>query len=94
VAKEITVWGIIYPFVELVLGLALLSGFQPLGTNIATFIIMAVSSIGVIQSLLRKTPFQCACLGTVFKLPLTKVTLFEDLLMVGMSAFMIFTMIT
>ncbi len=86
VAKIFPAWGFIYPFVELALGLAFLTGFEPLGTNIATFVVMGVSCIGVIQSLLKKTPFQCACLGTVIKLPLSKVTLFEDLLMVTMSA--------
>lgn len=93
VAKKVPVWGGIYPFAELGLGIAFLTGFQPLGTNIATFFIMGISSIGVIQSLVKKTPFQCACLGTVIKLPLSKVTLFEDLLMVAMSGFMIIKMI-
>ncbi|WP_276501651.1 heavy-metal-associated domain-containing protein [Terrimonas pollutisoli] len=92
VAKKIQLWGFIYPFVELFLGISFLTGFNPIGTNIATLIVMGVSSIGVIQSLLKKTAFQCACLGTVIKLPLSKVTLFEDLLMVVMSAIMIISM--
>lgn len=93
VAKKIPAWGFLYPFVELLLGISFLTGFAPVGTNIATLIIMGVSSIGVIQSLLKKTTFQCACLGTVIKLPLSKVTLFEDLLMVAMSAIMIVVML-
>ena len=92
VAKQVPAWGYIYPFVELMLGLAFLTGFQPLGTNIAAFLVMGISSIGVIQSLVKKTSFQCACLGTIIKLPLSKVTLFEDLLMVTMSGFMIIKM--
>ncbi len=93
VAKQFPAWGYVYPFVELLLGLAFLTGFQPLGTNIAAFLVMGISSIGVIQSLVKKTSFQCACLGTIIKLPLSKVTLFEDLLMVAMSGFMIIKMI-
>lgn len=93
VAKRIPAWGFVYPFVELALGIFFLTGFNPIGTNIATLIVMGVSSIGVIQSLLKKTAFQCACLGTVIKLPISKVTLFEDLLMVVMSAIMIVTML-
>jgi copper chaperone CopZ len=89
VAKRFPAWGYIYPFVELMLGLAFLTGFLPLGTNIATFLIMGISSMGVIQSLVKKISFQCACLGTIIKLPLSRVTLVEDLLMVAMSAFMI-----
>lgn len=93
VAKRFPAWGYVYPFVELALGVAFLTGFQLLGTNIVTFIVMSVSSIGVVQSLVKKTPFQCACLGTVIKLPLSKVTLVEDMLMVLMSAIMIVTML-
>src|SRR5687767_14992555 len=93
VAKKIPAWGFIYPFIELGLGFAFLISFQPLGTNIVTFLVMCISSIGVIQSLIRKTTFQCACLGTIIKLLLSKITLFEDLLMVVMSAVMIVTML-
>ncbi len=89
VAKNIPAWGFIYPFVELGLGIAFFTGFMPLETNVLAFVVMSVSSIGVIQSLLRKTSFQCACLGTVIRLPLSKVTLFEDMLMIVMSAIMI-----
>lgn len=89
IAKAVPAWGFIYPFVELGLGLLFLTGAYPLATNVITFIVMGVSSVGVIQSLLKKTRFQCACLGTIFKVPLSKVTLVEDLLMVVMSGVMI-----
>ncbi len=89
VAKKWPLWGALYPFVELLLGIAFLTGIAPLVTNSVAFFIMAISSIGVVQSLLKKSPFQCACLGTIIKLPLSKVTLVEDLLMVAMSGVMI-----
>ncbi len=92
-AKRIPAWGFIYPFIELGLGIAFLTGFEPFITAIITLLVMGVSTIGVVQSLLNKTPFQCACLGTVIKLPLSKVTLFEDLLMVVMSAAMLIAML-
>lgn len=93
VAKQFSAWGYIYAFIELGLGIAFLTGFEPLIVNAITFVVMAVSTVGVVQSLLRKTSFQCACLGTVIKLPLSKVTLFEDLLMVAMSGTMLATML-
>jgi copper chaperone CopZ len=89
VAKLVPAYGFVYPFIELALGVAFLTGFDPFITNVVTLIVMAVSTIGVVQSLMKKTQFQCACLGTVIKLPLSKVTLFEDLLMVAMSAVML-----
>lgn len=89
VAKAMPAYGFIYPFIELALGIAFLTGFNPFVTNIVTLIVMGVSTIGVVQSLMKKTTFQCACLGTIIKLPLSKVTLFEDLLMVAMSLTML-----
>ena len=89
VAKRIPAYGFIYPFMELALGAAFLTGFNPVFTNAITLVIMALSTIGVAQSLLQKRAFQCACLGTVIKLPLGRVTLAEDVLMVAMSAIML-----
>jgi len=89
IAKKVPGYGFIYPFIELLLGLAYLVNFMPLFTNMATLVVMGISTVGVVQSLIRKVDFQCACLGTIIKLPLSKVTLFEDLLMVVMSAVMV-----
>lgn len=93
ISKNFYGWGIIYPFVELSLGIAFLTGFNPVITNAVTFLVMGISTIGVVQSLLQKRTIQCACVGTVFKLPLGKVTLFEDLLMVIMSGLMLITLL-
>jgi copper chaperone CopZ len=82
-------YGFIYPFIELALGLAFLFGHDMFFVNLATLVVMGVSSIGVIRALLRKSKIQCACLGTVFNLPMTYVTLVEDLPMVVMSAVMV-----
>lgn len=89
IAKKWLGWGYIYPFVELALGLAYLFHFEMQITNIVTVVVMGVSSIGVIQSLLAKRQFQCACLGTVFNLPMSNITLTEDLLMFSMAAAML-----
>lgn len=90
IAKKWLPWGFIYPFIELSLGLAFLFHFDHTITNITTIAVMGVSCIGVIQSLLAKRKIQCACLGTVFNLPMSKITLIEDLLMVVMAAVMLF----
>ena len=90
IARKIPVWGYIYALIELSLGLAFLINFNPLITNWITFIIMLISIIGVLQSVLNKKKIQCACLGAVFNLPMSTVTIIEDALMIIMSAFMIF----
>jgi len=89
IAKKWRGYGFIYPFIELALGVSYLYGAFPKITNIVTLLVMGVSSIGVIQSVLRKNKIQCACLGTVFNLPMTTITIVEDLLMVLMAAVML-----
>ena len=89
VAKKIPVWALIYPFAELVLGINYLLNLLPLATNIVAFIIMSVSIIGVLQAVLNKQKIKCACLGAVFNLPMSTVTIIEDALMILMSGFMI-----
>jgi copper chaperone CopZ len=85
-------WGLIYPFVELALGIAYLAHWQPAFTHWATLIIMGFSALGVIRAVMRKSQIQCACLGTVFKLPMSTVTIVEDVGMVLMAAAMLFVL--
>jgi copper chaperone CopZ len=82
-------WGLIYPFVELGLGVSYLIDFAPTATNIITAIILGFSTVGVIKSNLNKRKIKCACLGDVFNLPMSKITIIEDLSMVAMALVMI-----
>ncbi len=93
VAKKWFGYGLIYPFIELSLGIAYFIDFNPLITNAATFIFMSIGTIGVIQSIVNKNSIQCACLGTVFDLPMSKVTIFENLLMIIMALVMLIRII-
>lgn len=77
-AKRVYGYGYIYPFIELFFGLAMILGvfFRPL--LIGEVLVMTFSGVGVANKLLKGEKFQCACLGTFLKVPLTKVTLIED----------------
>jgi len=88
-AKKIPVWAYLYAFVELGLGVAYLINFNPIITNLVTLIVMTISIIGVLQSVLNKQKIQCACLGAVFNLPMSTVTIIEDALMIAMSGIML-----
>ena len=88
-AKRVKIYGLVYPFIELILGAAYLTGFEPTITYIATICIMGFSSIGVIQSVLDKKKIRCACLGAVFNLPMSMVTIIENLIMVLMALIML-----
>jgi copper chaperone CopZ len=94
IAKQWRSWGYVYATLELALGIAYLTYFQPLATNIATFILMSVSIIGVIQTVMNKKRIKCACLGAVFDLPMSTVTIIEDAIMIAMSGTMIVMLIS
>lgn len=93
VAKRWSFYGYLYAFIELGLGIAYLTGFNPIVTNSITVIVMGVSIIGVLQSVLNNKKIKCACLGAVFNLPMSTITIIEDALMIAMSALMLLTMI-
>lgn len=90
VARKFPTWAYIYAFVELVLGIAFLTDFNPFITNLTTVIVMTASIIGVFQTVLNKKQIQCACLGAIFNLPMSTVTIIEDGLMIAMSLTMLF----
>lgn len=93
-AKAFRPYAFAYPFLELTLGLGFLSVLQLTTVYTATLILFTFSSIGVIKALLQGLDLQCACLGTVLKVPLSTVALVEDLAMALMSAGMLFVTLT
>ena len=84
-AKAVPAYGFIYPFLELALGLAWAFEGGTYRVALSTVVLMGFSAIGVIVAVNRKQQIQCACLGTVFNLPMSTVTIIEDLLMVAMA---------
>lgn len=93
IARRFKAWGFIYAFIELALGIAYAVHFQPVITSAVTLVVMTVSIIGVLQSVLNKQKIQCACLGAVFNLPMSTVTITEDALMIAMSGIMLATIL-
>lgn len=90
VSKKFPIYGKIYPFLELSLGLAFLLNFSLMITSWILFIVMATASIGVFKEIYkRKTGVYCACLGNVIKLPLSTISLFENVSMASMAGLML-----
>tara|TARA_R110002072_G_scaffold42064_13_gene118271 strand:+ start:68183 stop:68962 length:780 start_codon:yes stop_codon:yes gene_type:complete len=89
IAKKLPVWGWAYPFVELGLGVAYLLALMPMAVNVLTLVLMLIGAAGVLNALLNKRAIRCACLGTALNLPMTKVTLVEDLTMAAMAGAML-----
>ena len=76
-------YGYVYPFIELAFGLLMLASFHPEWLLWAEAALMIFSGIGVVIKIRKGEKFQCACLGTFLKVPLTYITLIEDF---GMAA--------
>lgn len=83
-------YGYLYPFLELGLGIAYFLKLNLQLTNVLTLILMLVSAAGVLNALRKGNHIACACLGNVFKVPMTYVTLAEDLAMALMALIMLF----
>ena len=88
IARKWANWGYVYAFLEFLLGLFYMIGIYPLAINLFAFLLMSISLIGVLNSVLNKKSIRCACLGSVFNLPMSTVTIFEDGLMIAMSGWM------
>lgn len=85
IAMRKKAYGYFYPFLEIALGLMFLFRFEITVALWATLILMIINSIGAYRGIRDKKVLMCACLGTVFKLPMSYVSLGEDLLMVVMA---------
>ena len=81
-AAKLPVYGKVYPFIELGLGILCLIHFQLYYVYLADIIIMGFGALGVIKSVLDKRKIRCACLGSVFNLPMSTITIIENSLMV------------
>lgn len=88
-AMRVRAYGRAYPFIELGLGIAFLSFWQPQVTYAITILVFGFGLIGVFRALAAGKSLQCACVGRVFNLPLSSVAVFENSTMVLMSAAML-----
>lgn len=90
-AKKWKAYGAIYPFIELTLGFLFIADKFLLFANVMTILVLTTTTVGVWQKIRSKSQFQCACLGAGFNLPLSNITIFENLAMVAMASVGIFS---
>ncbi|WP_435623503.1 heavy-metal-associated domain-containing protein [Flagellimonas sp.] len=88
-AKVLPVYGWIYPFIELILGLLFLMRIQVPIALWVTVVILGITTIGVTKALIDKKSIRCACLGTALNLPMTEATFIENAVMLVMAGFML-----
>jgi copper chaperone CopZ len=88
IAAKSKIYAFAYPFIELGLGLAYLLFADWQSLHLITAVVMFISLLGVVRGVINKQKIQCACLGTVFNLPMSTVTIIEDGVMVIMALLM------
>ena len=93
ISKIIPSFAITYPFVELFLALTFLSGYFLIFSYIMTIIFMTSQFFGVFISLQKKEVIKCACMGSSINIDISTLTLFENLVMIVMSSYMIISLI-
>lgn len=84
-AKRFRPYAFAYPFIELGFGLAMVAGVMHPALLWTEFAIMVFGGAGVAVKLARREKFQCVCLGSLLKAPLSSVTLVEDFGMAAMA---------
>lgn len=87
-AKRLRFYAHVYPFVECGLGLGYLARWHLDAVYAVTVIVMLFGALGVINALRQGLDLECACMGTVLKVPLSTVALLEDLGMAAMAGAM------
>jgi len=88
-AKRFRPYAYAYPYIEMGLGLAYLSFLFPPLTYTLTIIVMMFGAAGVVLALIKGLDINCPCMGSVLKVPLSTVTLTEDIGMAVMAALML-----
>ena len=81
-AKKYRPYPYMYPFIELFLGILYILDLGPNFRDLFTIVLMSIGAYGVYEQNKKRNPIKCACLGNVIKLPLSTVSLIED---VGMG---------
>ena len=88
-SKNYKPYGYLYPFLEIILGVSFLSKTHLKSSYIATIILMILSLIGVTNSIIQGQQLRCGCLGAFLHIPLSYVTISENMVMLIMSVILL-----
>ncbi len=93
VSKKFPVYAYMYPFIEFLLGIAYLTQFSLVFTDLVTVIVMFVSGVGVVKGVFSGEKIKCVCLGTVLNVPLGSISILENFGMGAMAAYKLLSII-
>ena len=86
-SQRVPIYAYLYPFIELILGA---SFFYPRALTVSygiTILLMSISFIGVSMSIGKGVSLRCGCLGSFFHIPLSYVTISENIAMLVMASY-------
>ncbi len=93
-AKKWVPYGYIYPYAELTAGLLMFAGILAQISIPVAFFIGGIGAWSVFKAVyIEKRELKCACVGGDTNVPLGFVSLTENLMMLGMAIWMLYTMI-
>ena len=76
-------FGYVFPFIELSFACLMASGFCHWGLTLVIVVTYVLDAGGVIAALCQGKALKCGCMGAI-SLPLTGVTVAEDIMMIAM----------
>ena len=89
IAKRFRLYGYLYPFIQMLLGVLYAFNVQPILSNAFTTALKAISAYGVWKALRSpnngSSRLTCACLGSTFRIPISYISLAEDIVMAAMA---------
>ncbi len=89
-AQKWVKYSYVYPFVEMLAGVAMISGFLTIVSAPAALFIGIVGAISVYKAVyIDKRELKCACVGGDSNVPLGFVSLTENIMMIGMALWML-----
>ena len=81
ISKNIKIYAFLYPFIKIFLGLLMLKNIKLRVVNFITLFLVIISIISVSLSLKNGIQLRCGCIGTLFDIPLSYITISENILM-------------
>ncbi|MDS3862434.1 glutaredoxin domain-containing protein [Thermosynechococcaceae cyanobacterium BACA0444] len=92
VTKRYKPYGKIYPFLELFIGLGILSGLAPIVTGVGALVVGVSGATSVFKAVfIDKLALNCACVGGNSKAPLGVVSFGENAIMALMGVMLLFS---
>jgi len=83
ISKKIRFYAYSFPFFEFAFGIAFVLRAEVFLLEIFCLLFFSLNLLSVLNALLKKQKYMCACLGGLFNVPLSYVSLFENLTMIG-----------